>query len=111
MSRIDVAQFLECIAADDELQETLVGIGAKRGFEFTREELVEAEPGVTAEPKTWKSIAGFPDLSGHSPSTDVALKQERPGVVWPNKVSVLAASNVLLLGSLAWSLWRNKRAA
>jgi hypothetical protein len=110
MARINVAQFLESIVVDDALQEEFVGLGARRGFDFTREELVAAEPGATAAPKTWRKIAGFPDLGSLPGATETAGVKPATRVAWPSRAAILAASNVLLFGSLAWSVWRGSRA-
>ena len=111
MGRISVAQFLDKIAVDDALQGELVGLGAERGFDFTKEHLIDAKPGVTAEPRTWKNIAGFPDLNTLSSATGTVAARQPRKAIWRNKPSMLAATSVLLYGSLTWYLWRNRRTA
>jgi hypothetical protein len=111
MARMNVAQFLDRIAVDDALQEQLVGLGAERGFDFTKDELTDAEPGVTAEPRTWRHIAGFPDLSVLSSAPGAEVARQSRKAIWRNKTSVLAATNVVLYGSLVWLMWRNRRRA
>lgn len=111
MPRMNVAQFLDRIADDGELREKLVGLGAERGFDFTEDELAAAEPGVTAAPRTWQNIAGFPDLSSLSSVPGKPPAKEPRKAVWHNKTSVLAATGILLYGSLSWYLWRTRRAA
>ena len=111
MTRISVAQFLDKIAVDDALQEELVGLGAERGFDFTKEQLTDAKPGVTAEPSTWRNIARFPDLGALSSATGTLVARRPRKAIWRGKTSMLAATSVLLYGSLTWYLWRNRRTA
>ncbi len=108
MARMTVAAFLECVAEDEELQQALVELAADRGFNFTKDELANAEPGVTATPMTWQNIAQFPNISALSES----LEKEGDSLFgvpeWVNATTVLAATNVVLCGALGWYLWRNK---
>jgi hypothetical protein len=109
MGRRVVAAFLDRVAEDEELQQDLVELAAEHGFEFTEEELCDAEPGVTAEPRTWKRLAGFPDLDD-LPSRPDPLIIKTPGrVFWLGKISLLTATNLVLFGSLAWYLWSGRR--
>lgn len=108
MARMTVAAFLECIADDEELQQALVELAADRGFDFTKEELAGAEPGVTAQPRTWQNIAQFPDVAALSATLEREGNRRRAIPDWVNATTVLAATNVVLCGSLAWYLWRNR---
>jgi len=109
MGRRAVAAFLDSVPEDEELQQDLVELAAEHGFEFTEEELRDAEPGVTAEPRTWKRLAGFPDLDD-LPSRSDPILIRTPGIAfWLGKVSLLAATNVVLFGALAWYLWSGRR--
>jgi hypothetical protein len=111
MARRAVAAFLDSVAEDEELQQDLVELAAEHGFEFTEEDLCDAEPGVTAEPRTWRRIAQFPDLDD-LPSQADSMVVEVPGrAIWQNRTSLLAATNLLLFGSLAWYLWRRRSAS
>lgn len=107
MARMTVAAFLECVGDDEELQQALVDLAAERGFMFSKEELAEAEPGVTAEPKTWRHIAQFPDVASLSPRMDAAHRG-RTLPSWVNATTVLAATNIILCGSLVWYLIRDR---
>jgi len=109
MGRRAVAEFLESVAEDEELQQDLVELAAEHGFNFTEEDLCEAEPGVTAEPRTWRRLAGFPDLDT-LPSRAEPIIVRTPGrTFWLGKISLLTATNVVLFGSLAWYLLRGRR--
>ena len=108
MARMTVAAFLESVADDESLQEDLVALAADRGFTFTADELSEAEPGVTAEPITWKKLAGFPNLEA-LPSAAASAKSSSDSVPFWKNPSILAASNIALGGTLIWLLWRNRK--
>lgn len=109
MGRRAVAEFLDSVADDEELQQDLVELAAEHGFDFTEEELCDAEPGVTAEPRTWRRLAGFPDLDA-LPSRPEPIIVRTPGrVFWLGKISLLTATNAVLFGSLAWYLLRGRR--
>lgn len=112
MARMTVAAFLECVANDEELQQSLVELAAARGFSFTKEELAMAEPGVTAQPKTWRHIAQFPDVAALSETLENDGRRRFTVPTWVNATTVLAATNAVLCGVLAWYLLkdRNKRA-
>ena len=107
MARMTVAAFLDSVADDESLQEDLVALAADRGFSFTADELSDAEPGATAEPLTWKNLAGFPTL-GSLPSAIDSSSEQDVIPFWKNP-SILAASNIALGGTLVWLLWRNRR--
>lgn len=110
MTRFSATQFLNKLGTDDSLQKRLVELGAEHGFEFTREHLADSKPGSTAEPLTWKKIAGFPDLDAlaSAAGSDVAILPRKPA--WKSKTSMIAVTGALLYGSLTWYLWRNRRA-
>ena len=111
MARMTVAAFLECVADDEELQQALVELAAERGFDFTADELASAQPGVTAQPKTWQNIAQFPDVA----ALESTLERENKGRLtvpnWVNTTTILAATNAVLCGALAWYLWRDKNSS
>ena len=107
MARMTVAAFLDSVADDESLQDDLVTLAADRGFSFTADELSEAEPGATAEPLTWKNLAGFPSLD--SLPTAMGSSDEQDDVPFWKNPSILAAGNIALGGTLAWLLWRNHR--
>ncbi len=108
MARMTVAAFMQCIADDEDLQQALVDLAAERGFQFTKEDLTAAEPGVLAQPKTWQNIAQFPDVAALSSTPDRNSRSRwiLPG--WVNATTVLAATNAVLCGVLAWHLLRDK---
>lgn len=108
MARMTVAAFLECVAKDEELQQALVELAAERGFEFTKDELAGAEPGVTAQPRTWRSIAQFPDVAALESTLELAESRGLALPKWVNAITVLAATNLALCGMLAWCLWRDR---
>jgi len=108
MARMTVAAFLECVANDEELQQALVELAADRGFNFTREELAKAEPGVTAMPKTWRHIAQFPDVAALSETLEQDGRRRLVVPSWVNATTVLAATNAVLCGVLAWYLLRDR---
>ena len=104
-----VAAFLECVANDEELQKALVELAADRGYEFTAEELASSAPGVTAKPNTWKNIAQFPDVAALESTLepDGRCRLTMPG--WVNATTILATTNAVLVGALAWYIWRDRR--
>jgi hypothetical protein len=103
---MSVAAFLECVGDDEELQQALVELAADRGFSFTPDELADSEPGVTAEPRNWQNIAQFPDVAAlSSPPADGKSRLTLPE--WVNATTVLAATNAVLCGVLAWYLLRD----
>ncbi len=108
MARMTVAAFLESVADDESLRDDLVALAADRGFSFTADELSDAEPGATADPITWKKLAGFPDL-GDLPSADDLESLENEAVPFWKNPRVLAAGNIALGGTLVWLLWQNRR--
>ena len=108
MARMTVAAFLECVADDEELQQALVELAANRGFNFTTDELADAEPGVTAQPRNWQNIAQFPDMAALSATLEQDGNRRLALPNWVNATTVLAATNVVLCGSLAWYLWRDR---
>jgi len=103
-----VAAFLECVADDEDLQQALVDLAADRGYEFTKEELTAAAPGITAAPNTWRQIAQFPDVAALS--SEVQGDGRRVNLPnWVNATTVLAATNAVLCGVLAWYLLRDRK--
>ncbi len=108
MARMSVAAFLECVGDDEELQQALVELAADRGFSFTAEELADSEPGVTAEPRDWKNIAQFPDVAALSSTFERDGRRTLPIPDWVNATTVLAATNAVLCGVLAWYLLRDR---
>lgn len=108
MARMSVAAFLECVGDDEELQQAIVDLAAERGFNFTPEELADSEPGVTAEPLSWRNIAQFPDVAALSsgPSGDGRKSITLPE--WVTTTTVLAATNAVLVGVLAWYLLKDR---
>ena len=108
MARMTVAAFLECVADDEELQQALVELAADRGFSFTKDELATAEPGVTAQPRSWQNIAKFPDMAALSATLEQESNRRLVLPNWVNVTTVLAATNVVLCGALAWYLWRDR---
>ncbi len=111
MARMSVAAFLDCVADDEELQQALVDLAADRGFNFTSEELADSEPGVTAEPLDWKNLAQFPDVKALSSTfeDDGRRRITIPG--WVNATTVLAATNAVLCGVLAWYLLKDRNSS
>jgi hypothetical protein len=108
MARMTVAAFLECVGEDEELQQALVGLAADRGFVFTKDDLVGSEPGITASPKTWQNIAQFPNVA----ALESTLERDKGSLAvpsWVNATTVLAATNAVLCGALAWYLWRDRK--
>jgi len=108
MARMTVAAFLECVADDEELQQALVELAAERGFNFTAEELAAAEPGAMAQPKTWKHLAQFPDLEALASTLERDVRGRLAVPSWVNATTILAATNAVLVGALAWYLWRDR---
>ena len=109
MARMNVAAFLECVGDDEELQQAIVDLAADRGFNFTTRELADSEPGVTAEPRDWRHIAQFPDVAALSSPLDIDGKRRIPIPEWVNATTVLAATNAVLCGVLAWYLLRDRK--
>ena len=108
MARMNVAALLECVDDDEELQQALVELAADRGFNFTADELAEAEPGVLAEPRNWQNIAQFPDVAALATTLegDGSRRFAVPG--WVNTTTILSATNAVLCGVLAWYLLRDR---
>ena len=108
MARMTVAAFLQCVAEDEELQQALVDLAADRGFEFTKAELASAEPGVTAQPITWKNLARFPNVETLASTLEQDGKGRLTVPSWVNATTILAATNAVLIGALGWYLWRDR---
>jgi len=111
MARMNVAAFLECVGDDEELQQAIVELAADRGFNFTAEELAESEPGVTAAPKDWRNIAQFPDVAALASTLESDGRRRLTIPKWVNTTTVLAATNAVLCGVLAWYLLRDRNRA
>ena len=111
MARMTVAAFLECVAEDEELQQALVELAAERGFEFTAAELASSEPGVTAQPKTWKHLAQFPDVAALASTLEHDGRGRLAVPSWVNATTILAATNAVLCGALAWYMWRDRNSS
>jgi len=108
MARMSVAAFLECVGDDEELQQALVGLAADKGFDFTAEELADSEPGVTAEPRDWKHLAQFPNVAALESTLEQDGVRRLPIPEWVNTTTVLATTNAVLCGVLAWYLLRDR---
>ena len=108
MARMSVAAFLECVGDDEELQQALVDLAADKGFDFTAEELADSEPGVTAGPRDWKNLAQFPDVAALSATFEQDGGRRLQIPAWVNTTTVLAATNAVLCGVLAWYLLRDR---
>ena len=108
MARMSVAAFLECVGDDEELQQAIVDLAADRGFNFTPDELAASEPGVTAEPRDWKRLAQFPDVAALASTLERERRRRIPVPEWVNTTTVLAATNAVLCGVLAWYLIRDR---
>ncbi len=111
MARMTVAAFLECVADDEELQQALVDLAADRGFDFTKDELADSEPGVTALPRTWQHLAQFPNVAALSSTLEGKRNGRFAVPAWVTATTVMAATNVVLCGALGWYLWRNRDSA
>ena len=108
MARMTVAACLECVGDDEELQHALVELAAEHGFDFTKDELASAEPGVTAQPHTWQNLAQFPDVAALASTLEQDGKGRLAVPQWVNATTILAATNAALCGALAWYLWRDR---
>jgi hypothetical protein len=108
MARMNVAAFLECVGDDEELQQAIVELAADRGFSFTAEELADSEPGVTAAPRDWKNIAQFPDVAALASTLESDGKRRIQFPEWVNTTTILAATNAVLCGVLAWYVLRDR---
>jgi hypothetical protein len=108
MARMNVAAFLECVGDDEELQQAIVELASDRGFNFTAEELADSEPGVTAEPRDWRHLAQFPDVAALSSTLEGDGRRRIQLPEWVNATTVLAATNAVLCGVLAWYLLRDR---
>lgn len=111
MARMTVAAFLECVADDEELQQALVELAAERGFNFTAEELAAAEPGATAQPQTWKHLAQFPDVEALASTLEEDCGRRLAVPDWVNATTILAATNAVLCGAIAWYFWRDRNSS
>lgn len=111
MARMNVAAFLECVGDDEELQQAIVELAADRGFAFTADELVDSEPGVTAQPRDWRNLAQFPDVAALSSTLESDGRRRLQVPEWVNTTTVLAATNAVLCGVVAWYLIRDKRSS